>query len=89
MREDRGARSEALGPGEQAHRHAAYPVSLSASGLWSKCLIHGSKFLEDLVLSEYSEACHLVVKDVGENSLMMQCPRWNQDCWEKYQQPQI
>ena len=60
MREDGGARSEALGPGEQAHRHAAYPVSLSASGLWSKCLIHGSKFLEDLVLSEYSEACHLV-----------------------------
>lgn len=42
---------------------------------WSKCLIHGSKFLEDLVLSEYSEACPLVVKDVGENSLMIQCPR--------------
>lgn len=46
---------------------------------WNKCLIRGSKFLEAFVLSEYSEACHLVVKDVGENSLMIQwlglCPR--------------
>ena len=46
---------------------------------WNKCLIRESKILEAFVLSEYSEACHLVVKDVGENSLMIQwlglCPR--------------
>ena len=39
---------------------------------WSKCLTHGSKVLEAPVLSEYSEVCHLVVKDVGESSLMIQ-----------------
>lgn len=57
MWENGGVGSEVLGPGEQFHELLPPPVKVSASGVLSKCLIHGCEFLKvPSVPSEYSEA---------------------------------